>query len=121
MKSVHEERKFECTFEACGKKYAFARELKRHVESIHCGVRKYTCPHCDSSFKIKADLRGHVLNLHEKKKIQCQLCSTLMGSKKYYGKHVRSHHRELDAVAMESLMKAIRDTPEEELFNYQKL
>jgi hypothetical protein len=124
MKSIHEERRFECTFEengrVCGKKFAFGRELKRHVEISHCGVRKFACQYCDSSFKRKEDWRGHTLNIHEKKKIQCELCPTLLSSKKYYGKHVRSHHRDLDPDTMESVLKKIRDTPEEELFNHQK-
>jgi hypothetical protein len=60
------------------------------------------------------------LNIHEKKKIQCELCPTLMGSKNYYSKHVTGHHRELDPVYKKLLLKKIRETPEEVLFNYQK-
>ncbi len=113
-----------CTFEengqVCGKKFVFDHALKTHVEVAHCGVRKFACPHCDSMYKKKDEWRCHILNIHEKKKIQCELCPTLMGSKNYYGKHVRSHHRDLDPDAMEAVLKKIRDTPEEELFNHQK-
>jgi KRAB domain-containing zinc finger protein len=124
MKSVHEERKFHCTFvengQQCTKKYASEPELKQHVEISHCGVRKYACEQCNSSFSCKSDLRGHVLNIHERKKIQCEICPTLMGSKNYYSKHIKSHHRDIDPTFKEALLKKIRETPEEELFNYQK-
>ncbi len=124
MKYKHKERRFECTFEdngkVCGRKYPAESQLKRHVEVSHCGVRKHACEHCDRTFAKKEDLRGHTLNIHEKRKIQCELCPTLMGSKNYYTKHVSSHHRDLDPDFMEALLKKIRETPEEELFNFQK-
>jgi hypothetical protein len=43
-----------------------------------------------------------------------------MGSKNYYSKHIKSHHRELDYMVREGLLAKIRETPEEKLFNYQK-
>ena len=60
-----------CTI--CGKKYASKQVLKKHIETMHNGVR-YRCNECSYLSSDKANLRRHVLTLHEGLKFPCQNC-----------------------------------------------
>jgi hypothetical protein len=65
------------------------------------------------------DLQNHIRNIHQKRKIKCDLCSSLLGAKEYYKKHVIDHHKEINDYTKQQLLAKIK-TREEDLFNYQK-
>lgn len=54
-----EQVKFECFYEGCGKNYSNAFNLKRHVESFHRGIKKFTCSICNKGLSSKQNLREH--------------------------------------------------------------
>jgi KRAB domain-containing zinc finger protein len=120
----HGDKNFLCEFEEngqiCGKKFVSGSLLKQHHTQIHSGIRRFSCEICLQTFKKKEDWRCHQMNLHEGRKIKCDICPTLMGSKNYYSKHVRGHHRDLDANTLAAFLKKIKETPEEKLFNHRK-
>jgi KRAB domain-containing zinc finger protein len=120
LKTSHGERNFICTVENCTASFTTLGLLKTHVKLSHDGLRKHTCPDCDMTFKKKSDARCHWFSTHEHKKIKCELCPTLMGSKNYYSKHIRSTHANFGQEFIKCMLQKLKDTPEEKLFNYPK-
>ena len=59
------------TCNICGKGMHTKRGLELH-EFTH-GERKFMCPFCDSKFKFKHHLKGHLHNIHNTK--MCPHCS----------------------------------------------
>lgn len=53
----------------CGKTYAHAAVMRRHVETIHEGKRDFQCPQCPYAAKAKLDLEMHVWLQHKAKEI----------------------------------------------------
>jgi len=68
--TVHSDERsvFQCTYEACDKKYFFEKNLKVHIQVDHEGLR-FPCQKCDSVFKAKITLKRHVKNVHVNGKI----------------------------------------------------
>lgn len=63
---------------------------------------------------------NHNRNIHQKVKIQCELCQTLLGDKSYYQRHVKSHHSDVPAKVRDALIYKIKCTKDDDLFNYRK-
>lgn len=123
----------------CNKRFPSRYNLKKHIDIQHRGIRwdniysslmygnwivfffrKFSCSLCESVFAKKPDLQNHFRTIHEQKRIQCELCSTLITRKDYYRKHVLDNHKELDDTAREMFLEKIKSTKDDDLFNYQK-
>ena len=48
--------------------------MKRHVETIHEGIRKFKCDLCDKAYGKKAILKEHIESIHSGKRFQCENC-----------------------------------------------
>ena len=57
----------------CDKQFTEQGCLKRHIESIHEGV-KYPCNQCDKQFTEQGNLTKHVQAKHEGVKYACNQC-----------------------------------------------
>lgn len=116
----HGEKKFVCDYmensEICNKSYSSRSALKIHRDITHNHVRNYSCNLCSKDFTKVGDLKNHMRNRHENKKIKCEICSTLIGSKTYYRIHVQQFHANLNEKMKGQLLAKIKNTPEEELF-----
>ena len=62
---------YEC--DRCNKTYSDSGGLKRHIQSVHEGV-KYTCDQCDYQAAQKCYLRRHIQSKHEGVKYGCDQC-----------------------------------------------
>ena len=49
----------------CGQEFKHARNLKRHLETVHEGRRDYKCNSCEKSYGSKQELDRHTHNFHE--------------------------------------------------------
>ena len=54
--------KTEC--EICGKKFTLNRNLKRHISTIHEGLKKYDCDFCGKDFGYFHALQNHIYAIH---------------------------------------------------------
>jgi uncharacterized Zn-finger protein len=54
-----EESKFKCDFVNCSKMYSNSYNLKRHVQSFHQGIKKFSCESCHKRLSSKQNLREH--------------------------------------------------------------
>jgi hypothetical protein len=50
--------------EDCGAAFSRSDHLKRHIKSVHIGVKSYVCPACHRSFARSDDLHRHVRLVH---------------------------------------------------------
>lgn len=122
MKRYHEEKKFVCDFQdngtVCGKRFEINSMLKKHIDTSHRGIKAYCCKDCGNNFSTHSSLANHRRNVHEKRRIKCELCSVLVTKKDYYRRHVILHHKELDEDTKNAFLEKIKKTPVEVLFNH---
>lgn len=117
----HTEHKHICQYEEdgveCGRTFPINSLLNYHVKTAHWGIKKtLNCNECGIEYKTSQALSHHRRNVHEKTKIQCELCSTLVTRKDYYKRHINLHHKELDEVTKKLLLDKIKKTPVKDLF-----
>ena len=48
----------------CHKEYCSEGNLKRHVSTVHNGVRPFACPVCPNMFTQKGHMTAHVTKIH---------------------------------------------------------
>ena len=64
----------QCT--SCGKLFSGAVNLKKHISTVHEGLKNYKCESCDKSFSYSGHLKRHILTVHEgHKDYKCQSCA----------------------------------------------
>ena len=92
LTGVHEKSGFKC--ETCGKIFTLLGNLKKHVLSIHAGV-KHKCDYCGKSFTQAVNLKSHVAASHERdSRLTCDICHKTYTTVKGLEFHVRKFHPE---------------------------
>ena len=61
---VHEEQKCK----SCNKSFSQARDLKKHIHTVHEGHKDHKCESCDKSFSQGQNLKKHMFTIHEQHK-----------------------------------------------------
>ena len=90
----------------CNKAFQTNGHLKRHVESVHNGIRHpVPCPICGKLLGHKASLTTHIQAVHEKVRHKCTQCE-----KEYFRKqellcHIKSFHKGIKARCRFCLME----------------
>ena len=68
-----EENEFYCRI--CEIKFSQHQNLKRHMKSIHQGIRNHKCNKCEKSFFQSSSLKAHYMQKHDLNgKYVCKLC-----------------------------------------------
>ena len=49
----------------CGKGFAEKQQMKRHSETVHEGIKKYTCDLCPMAYGQSHELKKHKLKIHQ--------------------------------------------------------
>ena len=56
--------------------------LKKHIRSVHEGLKPFKCDICISLFASKAKLKSHVASVHYKEKpFKCDFCEANFSNK----------------------------------------
>ncbi|XP_074480964.1 uncharacterized protein LOC141761513 isoform X2 [Sebastes fasciatus] len=79
----------------CGKSYSSRFYLKCH-HTVHSSVRAFKCPHCDKAFKMKKDMKRHLL-IHTNPNglsLACSLCEKKFRNRDSLRGHLRRHSGE---------------------------
>ena len=84
------DRTFNC--KQCPSHYNQISHLKRHIKSIHEGV-KYECNQCDHLFKTKDALKTHFQSKHEGVNYACDKCDYQASEKNALKDHIQSKHQ----------------------------
>ena len=62
--------------------------LKRHIKSVHEGIKPFMCNICGYKSALKSGLKRHITSVHEgKKQFHCTFCNIELSSK-----HKLKHH-----------------------------
>ena len=83
-KSKNEDRKYDC--QKCDFQTAKPGNLKRHVASIHDGVR-YSCSQCDFDTAKPSYLKQHVASIHDDVRYSCSRCDFKTTKSSYLKRH----------------------------------
>jgi uncharacterized Zn-finger protein len=78
----------------CPSTYKLKAHLKRHQKSAHSSDRPYTCQLCPKSFKLKELLNQHVLTHGMKNPFKCEACRCRFGTASELSKHKSTHHND---------------------------
>ena len=71
----------------CENVYPSRYSLKRHVESIHLGLRKYKCDRCDKRFTQKKSKDEHMNSHTHQRPYCCELCGQSYQNRQSLYKH----------------------------------
>ena len=77
--------------EYCEKQVGTSLGLKRHVESIHEGIR-YSCNKCDYEASNKSHLTKHTQSIHERITYPCLQCNYKATEKGSLKRHSKTKH-----------------------------
>ena len=84
--------KFMCP--ECGIVLTMQRTLKKHIDSIHRGIR-YPCEQCPYQAKTKLQLKHHIEAVHEGTRYYCDQCEFISLTKNNLRQHVNYKHCDL--------------------------
>ena len=73
---------FKCIYQSCAKDFTQQGNLDRHINTVHKGSVKYTCPECFEEFSSKYSLIRHKSNIHDEAKPNvCRYCQRRFGER----------------------------------------
>ena len=77
----------------CGKSFAQASLLKKHLTSAHSGDRRFSCPYCPAAFKRKDHADRHVADTHTLVAglFECDVCGGRFQSAVRLKQHSKLH------------------------------
>jgi KRAB domain-containing zinc finger protein len=87
------------TCELCGKTYASKAALENHVKINHENKR-FKCKLCDKDLRSQISLRTHIAAVHEKTvEFKCQFCGHKTFSKCGLNSHINRVHKDSSAIS----------------------
>ena len=80
-----------CTL--CDARYAKNFHLKRHIETVHEGLKPHKCSICNKGFAELCNLKHHIATVHEgKRPHQCTICGKRFAKNNQLNMHVETVH-----------------------------
>lgn len=81
------------TCEQCGHCFAQSADLRKHLRTVHEGLRPFQCDLCEKSFGEKGNLRKHRRSVHlNERPFSCPTCSAAFAFKDGLARHVKLVH-----------------------------
>ena len=77
----------------CDKVFAERNSIKRHIDSVHAGV-KHKCNQCSFEATLQQSLKRHIKSVHEGFRYQCSYCSLSTVQPHDLKRHIREKHSE---------------------------
>ena len=104
---IEEDSSVECPI--CGKILSDKKNLKKHADVVHLGIRKQHCTACGKRFSSRNDLLDHVRAVHEKvKAFICDICGQALSARHGLRMHKLIHKDESKAIACSRCDKRFR-------------
>lgn len=96
--------------EQCGRDYLYARQLNRHIQTVHKqdNIEASTCSVCGSTFKNSWRLKHHIRRNHSEERFSCEKCNKVFNSKMGLERHFKTHTQEF-AIFCDRCGKGFRD------------
>lgn len=86
------ERPYKC--DQCGVTYAHRNTFRKHIKSVHEGVRPHVCTICDKRFTMKAQLNDHLVIHTGEKAFVCDRCGKRFNRKNVLRMHKQRVHKQ---------------------------
>ena len=68
--------------------------MKRHLRTVHDGIKDHKCEHCGKEYIEKKSLRTHIKREHDNiRDEKCHQCGKLFFSKEVLNKHIKNIHK----------------------------
>ncbi|KAH9627739.1 hypothetical protein HF086_017282 [Spodoptera exigua] len=84
-------RPYKCSYRSCRRRFKIKGDLKKHL-LIHYPDRQYNCTYCNRRFPRKSRLNEHIAMHLRGYRVQCDYCSEMFSSKMRLAKHIRRGH-----------------------------
>ncbi len=88
-----EDQKVETICQQCGKDFSSARNLSKHVDIVHRGIKTFKCDICPRSFGSKDNLKSHVDVTHKNIRFECEICSNRYTLSSNLKRHIKLFHQ----------------------------
>ena len=76
----------------CGFVFSCSATRSRHIRNVHLQIKKFRCPHCDSSFAKGETLKHHIMQHTGEKPHGCEVCGKRFIQMYHYKVHMKTHH-----------------------------
>ena len=86
---THGGRSYQC--EHCGKRFAFASELRTHTRIVHEGERRFMCELCGRAFSQGGHLKTHLRTHSGERPHACRVCACRFARRDALSVHERRH------------------------------
>ena len=73
----------------CDQEFNRPNEVKSHEESVHEGVKKFECNHCNKKYSAKKSLNRHLKEIGKIKNHNCEVCNKAFFHKKHLMSHIK--------------------------------
>ena len=100
---VHEGKRPFKCFE-CDSTFKLKCDLKNHTQSVHEGKKAHTCTICQKGFAKKGNLNRHVKEHEGKKAHTCNICQKSFSQKGNMKRHVKDNHEKTGKASSYSVM-----------------
>ena len=78
--------------QVCGKNFSKDANLKRHIRTVHEGVKDFECKVCGKTFSEKKAMINHERVIHQGiKAFKCKVCGVQFGSRCNLTRHAKTH------------------------------
>jgi len=99
IRGIHEgikSHRYKCDYEECTKTFNEGYELRRHMETVHWGIKSYVCPYegCGKRFGQIGHLTRHKETHSEDNKYKCNFdCSFSTNHNSVLVRHLKKDHK----------------------------
>lgn len=88
--SMNQTKREQCSI--CGQSFSTQLNLRRHIQTIHEGLKPYACPICQKQFTSQHYVKTHMTHHKGERKFKCKFCDLTYRDPGSASGHMRKFH-----------------------------